>query len=416
MEPRNREIFSQAQNLANVFVRFLESHNFIESYGTLFDRVEALVHSDADLIAKILELRPDMKEEELSNILPQTQRFIKKLTESDICKTAPHPSTEEGYKDEITWFLTKVLEVRINQSSFFSNQGLEKTYNETLFPDLYKSYEDYLYNPSPKEYLVFPISNLTSSESIDLETWQIRQLSENEVSSLVEAHNKQGIPLETYPEFIVCLNYDDKWNDNIRKIMATLRLVKREKISLKYAYHAFCFPFQTWQILNAPEGTRIAGNVSFEASDIAQEEEKLRSLWTVLNRISETNYIATALHRFNFAYEREKIEDAWVDYFISLESLFLKESGENFELIHRLSNRISRVLGGDTFLKRKETKKKIGDWYGIRSKIVHGSTLKSEELTQIDELNRTVSASIKWFIDNADREDHDKILDMLDLM
>lgn len=241
-------------------------------------------------------------------------------------------------------------------------------------------------------------------------------MSENEVTSLVEAHHKQGIPLETYPEFIVCLNYDDNWHDNIRKIVAALRLVKREKIFLKHAYRAFHFPFYTWQIFNAPEGTRIAGKVSYAASDIAPKEGELKSFWTVLSKVSETNYIAAALRRFNFAYEREKIEDAWVDYFISLETLFLKESGENFELVHRLSNRISKVLGGDVFPPRKEMKKKIGDWYGIRSKIVHGVTPKSEELTQIDELNQKVSASIKWFINSVNREDHDTILDMLDLM
>jgi len=416
MEPRDKEIFSQAQNLADVFVRVMDDYNFVEDYGNLFDRVEALVHADSDLIAKILELRRDIKEEDLSKILTQTRRLLKTLMKSSICKTAPHPCTEEGLKDEITWFLTKVMEVRENQKQFFSNKGLEKTYRETLFPNLYKLYEDYLYNFAPRDYLAFPIGNLTTSESIDLETWQIRQMSENEVSSLVDAHHKNGIPLEIYPEFIVCLDYDDNWRDNIGKIVAALRLVKPEKIFLKHAYRAFYFPFYTWQIFNAPEGTRVSGKISFEASDLVQEEGELKRFWAVLSKISKTNYLATALRRFNFAYEREKIEDAWVDYFISLESLFLKKSGEHFELTHRLSNRISKVLGGDSFPQRKEMKKKIVDWYDIRSKIVHGATLKSKELTQIDELNQKVRASIKWFTTNVNREDHDIILDKLDLM
>jgi hypothetical protein len=98
-----------------------------------------------------------------------------------------------------------------------------------------------------------------------------------------------------------------------------------------------------------------------------------------------------------------------------LESLFLK-SGDNFELIHRLSNRISKVLVEEDFLKRKEMKKKIGDWYSIRSKIVHGAIFRSDELNQIDELNQKVSDSIKWFINSINREDHDTMLDLLDLM
>jgi hypothetical protein len=274
-----------------------------------------------------------------------------------------------------------------------------------------------LYNLAPKGYLVFPINNLTSSRPIDLGSWQIRKMSENEVSSLVEAHQKRSISLDTYPEFIVCLDYDDNWHDNVRKIIAALRLLKREKIFLKYAYRASYFPFHTWQIFNAPEGTRIAEKVAYTASDIATEEDELKSLWKVLRNMRDTNCITTALRRFNFAYERERIEDAWVDYFISLESLFLKESGgENFELTHRLSNRISKVLGGDTFPKRKKMKKKVVTWYRIRSKIVHGASLKSKELAQIDELNQKVSASIKWFINNTSRENHDTILDMLDLM
>jgi hypothetical protein len=415
MEPRNKEIFREAQNLADVFVHIMD-YRFVESYGSLFDRVEALVYGDPDFIAKILELRKDLAEETLSKCLTQTQRLLETLMRSDICKTSPHPSTEKGHRDEIAWFLTRVLEVRANQSNFFSRSGLEKQYRENLFPRSYKLYEDYLYSPAPKDYLTFPIGNLTISKPLDFEGWQIRQMSENEVSSLVEAHHKQGLPLETYPEFIICLNYNDNWHDSIRKIVAALRLVKREKIFLKYAYRASYFPLHPWQIFNAPEGTRIAGKVPFEASDIAQEEEELKSLWMVLSNIGDTNHIATALRRFNLAYEREKIDDAWVDYFIALESLFLKSGGESFELTYRLSNRISKALGGATIPERKELKKKIEDWYRIRSKIVHGATFRPKELNQVDELSQKVSASIKWFINNTDREDHDTLLEIPDLM
>jgi hypothetical protein len=225
---------------------------------------------------------------------------------SNICKTTPHPVTEEGYKDEIAWFLTRVLEIRANQSNFLSGMGLERQYRETFFPRLYTLYEDYLYNPVPKDYLSFPIGNLTSSKTIDLETWQIRQMSEKEINSLVEAHHKQGIHIETYPEFIVCLVYDDSWQDNIRKVVSTLRLLKREKIFLKYGYRAFYFPFYSWQIFNVPEGTRIAEKTPCEASDISQKEVELKTLWTTLSNMKKTNYIDTALRRFNFAYEREK--------------------------------------------------------------------------------------------------------------
>jgi hypothetical protein len=413
---RNNDLFSQIKTLADAFIDVMDN-NFVESYGATSERVEALAYGDPNLVAKILELRPDLKEESLSKCLTIIKQLLKTLMESDVCKTAPHPSNEEGFKRELAWFLTRILEARADQSRHFTEEGLERQYNDTLFPNLYKIFEDYLYNPSPKEYLICPVRNLTSSRPIDLESWQIRGMSENEVSSLVEAHNKHGIRLEAYPDCIICLNYIGEWQDAVRKILAALRLLKREKIFLKHAYHASYFPFYTWLIMNAPEGTRVAESIPNASTSVTPEEEsELRSIWTVLSGISDTSYITTALRRFSFAYERERMEDAWVDYFVSLESLFLKDSGENFELIHRLSNRISKVLGGSTFLDRKKMKKKIENWYGIRSKIVHGVILKSEELTQIDELNQEVRASLKWFINNGNRGDHDTILDMLDLM
>ena len=67
-------------------------------------------------MAKILELRPDIKEENLSKCLTIIQQFLKTLMKSDVCKTAPHPSTEEGFKQELAWFLTRILEAGNLQS------------------------------------------------------------------------------------------------------------------------------------------------------------------------------------------------------------------------------------------------------------------------------------------------------------
>ena len=84
MKPRNQEIFSQVKSLSDFFIDLIENYKFVESYGTLFDRVDALVHGDPKLIAKILELRNDIKEEILSTLLTLVQRYIETLTKSDI--------------------------------------------------------------------------------------------------------------------------------------------------------------------------------------------------------------------------------------------------------------------------------------------------------------------------------------------
>jgi hypothetical protein len=76
---------------------------------------------------------------------------------------------------------------------------------------LYERYESYLYDPAPRNYLVFPINNLFASKPLETDVWQIRQLSEGEFDSLVDAHHKKGMPLETYPETVLCLDYNSDW-------------------------------------------------------------------------------------------------------------------------------------------------------------------------------------------------------------
>lgn len=233
------------------------------------------------------------------------------------------------------------------------------------------------------------------------------------MGNLVEVHGKNGIPLITYPELIISLDFCEEWQDKIKKIVGILRLVKQDKVYLTYAYRAFGFPFYPWQILDVPEGTKTTKKTLYSASDVLQDETELRSVWNLFNGMKNSHYVVTALRRFNLAYEREKIEDSWVDYFISLESLFV--TGSTSEVIHKLSNRIARALGGETLEEKKALNKKIKDWYGIRSKIVHGDELTQNQLVQVNELNEKVRASIKWFIKNENRGNHSYLLDSLDL-
>ena len=119
-----------------------------------------------------------------------------------------------------------------------------------------------------------------------------------------------------------------------------------------------------------------------------------------------------AIRRFNFAYNRDRFEDRWVDHFISLESLFSKSS-EQTEVTHRISTRVSKALA-TTLEDKKEMRKKMKDWYGIRSKIVHGTkvALKPKEVQEVEDV---VRKSLKLFMENKDYADPTKIIDDLDL-
>lgn len=411
---RNIELRDQTKKLVDTFINVMDN-KFVESYGTMFERVTAIINGDAELIAKILELRPDIKEEYLSKCLMYLQQILKTLINADIFSLPPHASTKEEHGCEIAQFITKILEVRDNEKKFFGEGAIKRDYENSVFPKFYQLYENYLYDPSPHDYLVCPISNLTSLKGSIFDSWQIRKVLEAEANSLVEAHNRMGTPLGTWPELVIYLNYDEKWENYLRKIVSSLRLVKAEDIFVTNVYHGFHFPFKPMDIMEAPEGTCIGTMKYHPLSNIEpQEEEELKSLWEVLKDLKDSSYIMTALRRFNFAFERERKEDAWVDYFISLESLF-QEDDVNIELGFRLRTRISKVLGGDTFESRKDMRTKIRDLYRIRSAIVHGAVLRTREMKRIEELREITAASIKWFINNDDREDHNKILNLLDL-
>lgn len=120
MKPLNTKIFEQAKNLASVVIDVMDMR-FVEDYGSLSARVQALINGDSDLIAKILLIRPDIREEKLSKCLTLTQKLLKEI-DSIPSNSTIHSYKEKDRKAELASFLARVLEVRRNQSKFFSKR------------------------------------------------------------------------------------------------------------------------------------------------------------------------------------------------------------------------------------------------------------------------------------------------------
>ena len=47
-------------------------------------------------------------------------------------------------------------------------------------------------------------------------------------------------------------------------------------------------------------------------------------------------YLSIAIRRFNFAYKKDRLEDKWIDYLVSSESLY-SETNESVEATHEIS-------------------------------------------------------------------------------
>jgi len=411
----NPNLFKSMQDLTNAFMEGLDKP-FFPDYGSWFDRVRTLIRGDTDLAAKILERRPDLEEDKVSQCLVFAGKCLKSLLEEDICRNPPHASTEDGYRDELAFFLEKLFRKRERvrvRAVFATKEALNRHLNR-IFLKEYLRYEDYLYQESVSDSLIGQFQNFTCSKRVELENpVVIREITQEEFHSMVEADERHGNELESYPEFILHMPVEN-WRRQLIRLTTALRLLKRQRIGLGRIYYAFALPCRSWNVIDAPPGTKFVGETMGDCFNLSNaEEEEFKQLWDRLGRVEEIGYFTMSIRRFNFAYERERLEDRWVDYFISLEALYSK-TNELTEVTHRLATRVSRALVNGSLDDRRKLRQKIKRWYGIRSKIVHG-VQTDLSFEQLEDLEGVLARSLKWSMSHREYNDHNKIIDLLDL-
>lgn len=414
---RNPNLFKCLEDLTKAFVEGIDKQ-FFSNYGSWYDRVKSLLIGGTDLVARILERRPDLEEEKLSCCLVSAGKCLKALLEEDIHRNPPHASTEDEYRDELAFFLGKLFKERerIRARAVFATTKALNRHFDRIFRQEYLKYENYLYQELVSDFLIGQFHNFTCSKSVELDNQlSIREIIQEEFHSLVEADERYGHKLEFYPEFVLYMPVENEnWRRQLTRLITALRLLKKERIGLIRIYYAFALPCRSWKVIEAPPGTKISEEHLGSSFDLSEtDEEELKHLWSLLGRLEGVGYLVVSIRRLNFAYERERLEDRWIDYFISLESLYSK-AAELTEVTHRLATRVSRALIDGSLEDKKELRRKIKRWYTIRSKIVHGiqTSLNTEQLQDLEEVLRR---SVKWFLNHQDYNNHDKIIDLLDL-
>ncbi len=158
-------------------------------------------------------------------------------------------------------------------------------------------------------------------------------------------------------------------------------------------------------------------------------ESDLDSLVKFLNRVrplipqeiirggETTDDIVTSIQRFNDAMLKPEPPESRIAFCImSLEALYLK-SGEHAELEHRLSQRVSKMLGifGHEPM---EVYNRMKQSYDIRSKFVHGEPLRKEDrqyaaenLSKMLEYGR---ASIVAYLQLREKTTKEQFLNLID--
>jgi hypothetical protein len=413
---RNKELFDLLKNLANLFMDTLDKP-FVPEYGSWYDRVNTLVKGNTDLLAEILLKRPDLKNEKISKCLVNFDKCLKFIVRNEsFSRKPPHASTKEKYEEEISFFLAKLFEEkdRLQREGFSTSEGI-KRHLDRILDNEYLKYEAYLYDDSASDFLICPIENFVSPTKLDLgRQLSIREITQDEFHNLVSAEEKYvGRFPEYYSEIVIYVPIEGNPSERAELVVTSLRLLKKGEAGLTKVYRGYALPCRPWKVFNGPEESKFLRKPDDRLYVLSESEsEKLVGLFSLLERTRGVGYLTVAIRRFNFAYNRDRFEDKWIDYFISLESLFSKSS-EQTEVTHRISTRVSKALA-ITLEDKKEMRKKMKDWYGIRSKIVHGTkvALKPKEVREVEDV---VRKSLKWFIKNKDYANPTKIIDDLDL-
>ncbi len=136
---------------------------------------------------------------------------------------------------------------------------------------------------------------------------------------------------------------------------------------------------------------------------------------------SGNSFLDVAIRRFNYSYERERVEDKLIDGMIAFESLFLTDHGQ--EARYKLALRTSFFIAEDPKI-RKQILDDMKIAYDLRSRLVHGASQKSiddmlnKKNTDLpnftSKINGYLRVSLRAFVEMDNPLKQDDVIEMLE--
>jgi hypothetical protein len=109
---------------------------------------------------------------------------------------------------------------------------------------------------------------------------------------------------------------------------------------------------------------------------------RLRTVWPGAMRAQTNDKLRTALSRLDSLYGRSSVEDMLIDCWVALESLFVAGDKERFDINERCVAAKSFYLGVNDGT-RNQIRSQALDSYRLRSRVMHGSSVTTEELQRV---------------------------------
>jgi hypothetical protein len=284
-------------------------------------------------------------------------------------------------------------------------------FDKKSFDRAYCNLERFFYNETIPMLALSPLDNFNSDTyEIDLgEGLRIRRLTLTELEEILDCV-KQPYQI-TRLSYAMELEYETKKvlgefrgmknpvvevdeREKFDKLVIALRLFKKGVVGFNIIAVT---PLTGIPIFGIPRPASPSDYRSFIGYryDLNENEvSKFKGFWNNFSKIdlSKPASLAVAVRRFNYAYERRKAEDKIVDYMVAFEALFSKEHEDAESIGHKLSVRAAHFFERD-YVKRRQMMKTMKSFYSLRSKIVHGATLKPN--VEIDDIANTIEEYLR---------------------
>ncbi|MGD0177713.1 MAG: hypothetical protein ABSC50_12915 [Candidatus Bathyarchaeia archaeon] len=314
----------------------------------------------------------------------------------------------------------------------------ELKYDADSFDRVYRDLERFYYQETIPLHALVPLHNVSSIEEGEIileDRLRVRKIATRELEEIFdEAQNSRLLPIPSYDianmRYFAEITYETKKgfgnitpdssdtelnvDELIGKVIAALRLFKFGVLGFNLVW---ILPLIDTPVVGTRLGSATLGYRRYVGRPYllgAGEAVELKDFWKKIAPINlgGSDPLAIAIRRFNYAYERDKPEDRLVDYLVAFEALFFK-TGEFGEFRHKLASRVARFVARD-YDQRKQVFKTMGDFYDMRSKVVHGEYVTIDEgfVNNVEDLLRL---SIKSFLELPPGTSHDNLIERLDL-
>lgn len=165
--------------------------------------------------------------------------------------------------------------------------------------------------------------------------------------------------------------------EKVSDLVTALRLLTDKNVHIAFTKRRSDSILQPGRGTSSSIRTRLRG-ANAELTPSLQPE--LVAMWKRIQAVPTDSTVRLALRRWDIVSERFSDEDALIDYWIALESLFAPDSFQ--EVRYRVSLRIAAFVGVSAD-EREQIYNDLRDSYDLRSRIVHGGVPNAQQKAQL---------------------------------